>query len=153
MALGTANNGAPTALWAAVPLPYLPHCEALLPYIQSKSPLFKFKAITPGPITTLSDRVLPTFPVGPFRYWKATMRTPQRLLQTEYTQVSACPHRKGAPPSEHLHGLSWMRFNGSMTLCWGPELNTALQLGSHKAPPPSPTINLTYRIPSLNLVP
>jgi len=35
-----------------VPVPHCPHCKRLLPYIQPKSPLFQFEAISPRPFTT-----------------------------------------------------------------------------------------------------
>ena len=34
------------------PVPHQPHCKELLPYIQTKSPLFQFEIISPCSITT-----------------------------------------------------------------------------------------------------
>jgi len=60
-----------------VPGPHHPQSKEFLPYIQSKSPLFQFKAITPCPISTCPcKKSLSSFLVGPLRYWKAAVRSP-----------------------------------------------------------------------------
>ena len=67
-------------LRALVPGPQHPHREEFLPHISSPSPLLQLKPIPPCPITTLPDKQpLPIFPVGPFRYWKAAVRSPRSL--------------------------------------------------------------------------
>jgi len=45
---------------------------------------------------------------APFRHRKATVRPPQvspSVLQAAHPQLSACPHCRGAPSSEHLRAL------------------------------------------------
>jgi len=45
-----------------------PYGKKFLPYIQSKSTLSEFKAITPCPIATgPAEKIFPIFLVGPFR--------------------------------------------------------------------------------------
>ena len=64
-----------------VPVSHQPHSKEFLPDIQSKSTLFQFKATSPCPVTTCPyKKSLPSFPVGPSRYWKAARRSPQSLL-------------------------------------------------------------------------
>jgi len=72
--------GPPLPLWATCASVSHSHCK-FLPYIQPKSTLPQFKNITPCPVTTgLATKTVPIFPVGPFRYWQAAIRSPRSLL-------------------------------------------------------------------------
>ena len=64
------------------PLPVFhhPHCEKLLAYIQSKSPLFQFKAITPCPITTCPCHSPSPALSQPLQALAAALRSPRSLL-------------------------------------------------------------------------
>jgi len=62
--------------------------KKLLPYIQAKST--QFKAFAPCPVTTgLANEILPSFPVGPFRYWKAALRSPHSLLCSRLNRLNS----------------------------------------------------------------
>ena len=59
----------------------IPNSKEFLLYIQSKSTLFQFEAITPCPITTgPCKRSLSSLLVAPFKYWKASLRSPRSLF-------------------------------------------------------------------------
>jgi len=52
------------------PGPHDPHSEEFPPYVQPKSPLFQFKAITPWPIATgPAKKSFSSSLAGCFRYW------------------------------------------------------------------------------------
>ena len=69
LALNTARDGAiHNFLGQPIPVPHHPHSKELLPYIQSKLPLFKIEPITPCPITTVpNEESLPSILLGPLQ--------------------------------------------------------------------------------------
>ena len=101
------------------PAPHYSHSKEFLPNIQSKYSLFLFKSISPFPVATWPSKSLsPAFMQAPFRYWQATIRYSQRLLQVEVPQLSTCPHS----PLITFVALLWTCFNSSISfLCWGPQ--------------------------------
>lgn len=105
--LNTSTDGAPKALWAAVPAQH-PHNKRFIPCFWSKSTLFQLKTLTHCPNTTLTGMSLPSF--TPFQYWKASMRTAAPKMGTEgvvwqFTQEGQPqPSRQPAPFSSESSG-------------------------------------------------
>ncbi|KAK4813670.1 hypothetical protein QYF61_017637, partial [Mycteria americana] len=118
-----------------VPVPHHPHSEEFLPYILSKSTtLFQFKAITPCPITTSPcKKSLSSFLVLEGCY---KVSPEPSLLQAEQPQLSQ-PVFIGEvlQPSHHLRGppLDSLQQVHVLLMLGAPELDTVLQVGSHKS--------------------
>jgi len=83
--------------------------EQLFPYIQFKSPLLKFEAISPCLVTTdpAKESVL-FFPVAPLRYSKAILRSPRSLLFSMLNSPNSQPALLGKVfhPLQHFCGPS-----------------------------------------------
>ena len=68
-----------------VPVCHHPPGEKLLSNIQPKPPLSQFKTTPPSlSLSTLVNSRSPSCLYAPFKYWKATMRSPQSLLFRKY---------------------------------------------------------------------
>jgi len=70
------------------PVLHYPYRKKPFSYILSKSPLFEFETISPCFITTDPVRVCPLLSYSPFKYCKASIRSPQSLLHAEQSQIS-----------------------------------------------------------------
>ena len=82
---------------------------------------------------------LSSFPGGPFRYWKAALRSPEpSLLQAEQPQLSQ-PFLTAEvlQPSDHLCGppLDPLQHVHVFLVLRAPELDAQLQTGSHHSRP------------------
>ena len=106
--------GHPQPPWATCSVRHHPLGEKLPPHIQPKPPLSQFKTIPPCPITIhLVSSHSPSCLYTPFKYWKATMRSPWSLLFSKAVQLRP-PHslhswmssRKGIQKSRSLSQVS-----------------------------------------------
>ncbi|KAK4827407.1 hypothetical protein QYF61_017837 [Mycteria americana] len=82
-----------------------------------------FKAITPCPITTCPcKKSLSSFLVGPFRYWKATIRFPRSLLFSRLNNpnsLSLPSQERCSSPLIIFVALLWTHSNRSMSFYAG----------------------------------
>ena len=78
-----------------VPVPHHPQSEEFLPYISSKSTLFRFKAITPCPITMCPcKKSISSFLVGPLHVLEGCCKVSPEpsLLQAELSLSTSYWH-------------------------------------------------------------
>jgi len=82
--------GIHSLLGQPVPVCHPPLCEKLLPNIQPKPPLSQFKTILPVlSLSTLVNSCSPSCLYSPYKYWKATMRSPWSLLFSKLNNPSS----------------------------------------------------------------
>ena len=122
-----------------VPVPHHPHGEEFLPYIESKSSLFQFKAITPCSITTLPNKKsLSSFLVGrlPILVGCNKVIPEPAHLQAEQPQLSQtfliaevfhCFDHFCDPPLDQLQQVH------VFPVLRAPELDAGLQVGSSQS--------------------
>ena len=122
-----------------VPVSHHSHSKEFIPNNLSKSTCFHFKAISPHPVTACPyKKSLPSFPVGPFGLLEGCDKVPPELFlfQAEEPQLSQ-PVLGGEvlQPSDQLCGppLDPLQQLHVLPVLGPPEVDSVLQLGSHKS--------------------